>query len=41
LRRDWEGFVLKGITPGWTVQELQSLTEARLEPDADLKEIEL
>jgi 3-oxoacid CoA-transferase B subunit len=36
-----EGLVLKEIAPGWTVQEIQSLTEARLEPAADLKEIEL
>jgi 3-oxoacid CoA-transferase subunit B len=36
-----EGLVLKEIAPGWTVPEIQSLTEARLEPAADLKEIEL
>ena len=36
-----EDLVLKEIAPGWMVQEIQSLTEARLEPAADLKEIEL
>jgi len=35
------GLVLKEIAPGWTVPEVQSLTEARLVPAADLKEIEL
>jgi 3-oxoacid CoA-transferase B subunit len=36
-----EGLVLKEIAPGWTVPEVQNLTEARLAPAADLKEIEL
>jgi len=36
-----DGLVLKEIAPGWTLQEIQSLTEAKLEPAADLKEIEL
>jgi 3-oxoacid CoA-transferase B subunit len=36
-----EGLVLKEIAPGWTVPEVQSLTEAKLTPAADLKEIEL
>jgi 3-oxoacid CoA-transferase B subunit len=35
------GLVLKEIAPGWTVPEVQGLTEARLVPAADLKEIEL
>jgi 3-oxoacid CoA-transferase subunit B len=35
------GLVLKEIAPGWTVPEIQGLTEARLVPAADLKEIEL
>jgi len=36
-----QGLVLKEIAPGWTVPEVQALTEARLTPAADLKEIEL
>ena len=36
-----EGLVLKEIAPGWTVPEVQELTEAQLLPAADLKEIEL
>ena len=36
-----EGFILKEIAPGWTIPEVQSLTEAELMPAADLKEIEL
>ena len=35
------GLVLREIAPGWTVEEVQALTEARLTPAADLKEIEL
>lgn len=35
------GLVLKEIAPGWTVPEVQALTEAKLTPAADLKEIEL
>jgi hypothetical protein len=29
------------MAPGWTFPEIQALTEARLTPAADLKEIEL
>jgi len=36
-----EGLVLKEIAPGWTVPEVQSLTEAKFVPADDLKEIEL
>ena len=36
-----EGLVLREIAPGWTVPEVQALTEAELVPAADLKEIEL
>lgn len=36
-----EGLILKEIAPGWTVQEVQGLTDARLVPATDLKEIEL
>ena len=36
-----EGLVLREIAPGWTVPEVQVLTEAKLIPAADLKEIEL
>jgi len=36
-----EGLVLKETAPGWTFREIQDLTEARLRPSADLKEIEL
>jgi 3-oxoacid CoA-transferase B subunit len=35
------GLILKETAPGWTVWEIQNLTEARLTPAADLKEIEL
>jgi len=35
------GLVLKEMAPGWTFREIQELTEARLKPAADLKEIEL
>jgi 3-oxoacid CoA-transferase B subunit len=35
------GLVLSEIAPGWTVPEIQSLTEAEIMPAADLKEIEL
>ncbi|MFH1646812.1 MAG: 3-oxoacid CoA-transferase subunit B [Chloroflexota bacterium] len=36
-----EGLLLREAAPGWTVPEVQALTEARLTPAADLKEIEL
>jgi len=36
-----EGLVLKEIAPGWTVEEVQALTEPRLIVAEDLKEIEL
>jgi 3-oxoacid CoA-transferase B subunit len=36
-----EGLVLKEIAPGWTVEEIQALTEAKLIVAPDLKEIEL
>jgi 3-oxoacid CoA-transferase B subunit len=36
-----KGLALKEIAPGWTVPEVQALTEAKLTPAADLKEIEL
>jgi 3-oxoacid CoA-transferase B subunit len=35
------GFLLKEIAPGWTVEEVQSATEAKLIFSQDLKEIEL
>jgi len=35
------GLVLKETAPGWTVREIQNLTEASLQPAPDLKEIEL
>jgi 3-oxoacid CoA-transferase subunit B len=35
------GLVLKEIAPGWTPEEVQQLTDARLVLDPDLKEIEL
>ncbi|MFC2004516.1 3-oxoacid CoA-transferase subunit B [Chloroflexota bacterium] len=35
------GLVLKEMAPGWTVQEIQDLTAAKLTPATDLKEIEL
>jgi 3-oxoacid CoA-transferase B subunit len=36
-----EGLILKEIAPGWTVPEVQALTDARLQPARNLKEIEL
>ena len=36
-----EGLVLKEIAPGYTVAEVQALTEPALKVDPDLKEIEL
>ena len=36
-----EGLLLREVAPGWTVPEVQALTEARLTPAAALKEIEL
>ena len=35
------GLVLKEVAPGWTPEEVQHLTDARLVLDPDLKEIEL
>jgi 3-oxoacid CoA-transferase B subunit len=35
------GLVLKEVAPGWTVEEVQSLTEPKLISSADLKEMEL
>jgi 3-oxoacid CoA-transferase subunit B len=35
------GLVLKEVAPGWTVEEVQSLTEPILIPSDDLKEMEL
>ncbi len=36
-----KSLILKEIAPGWTVPEVQGLTEAKLIPATDLKEIEL
>ena len=36
-----EGLVLIEIAPGWAVPDVQALTEAKLVPATDLKEIEL
>ena len=36
-----ECFVLKEIAPGWTVDEVQSLSQATVVPAADLKEIDV
>ena len=36
-----EGLLLKEIAPGWTVEEIQALTEPKLMVAPDLKEIEL
>ncbi|MBE0481099.1 MAG: 3-oxoacid CoA-transferase subunit B [Dehalococcoidia bacterium] len=36
-----QGLVLKETAPGWTVEDIQAVTEARLRPAPDLKEIEL
>ncbi len=35
------GIVLRELAPGWTVEELQALTEPKLIIAQDLKEIEL
>ena len=36
-----EGLLLKELAPGWTVEEVQALTEPKLEIAPDLNEIEL
>ena len=36
-----EGLLLKEVAPGWTVEDVQALTEPRLNIAPDLKEIEL
>ena len=36
-----EGLLLKEMAPGWTAEEVQELTGARLIPSPDLKELEL
>jgi len=36
-----EGLILKEVAPGWTAEEVQSLTDAKLNIAPDLKEIEL
>jgi 3-oxoacid CoA-transferase subunit B len=36
-----EGLVLKEMVPGWTVEEVQTLTEPKLIVSPDLKEVEL
>jgi 3-oxoacid CoA-transferase subunit B len=36
-----EGLIIRETAPGWTVPEIQQLTEAELIPAADIKEIEL
>lgn len=36
-----QGLIIKEIAPGWTVEEVQSLTDAKLTPATDLKEMEL
>lgn len=36
-----EGLILKETAPGWTFSEIQELTEAKLIPAKDLKEMEL
>jgi acyl CoA:acetate/3-ketoacid CoA transferase beta subunit len=39
--RPQKGLWLKEVAPGWTPQEIQELTEAKLVVAKDLKEIEL
>jgi len=36
-----EGLLLREVAPGWTVEEVQALTEPKLSVASDLKEIEL
>lgn len=36
-----EGLILREIAPGWTIDEVQALTEPKLRPADDLKEITL
>ena len=36
-----QGLILREIAPGWTAEEVQSLTESKLILAEDLKEIEL
>ena len=33
-------FIIKEIAPGWTVEEVQALSEATIHVDPDLKEVE-
>ncbi len=41
IERAKEGFVLKEFAPGWTAEDIQSLTEPKLIVADDLKEFEL
>jgi 3-oxoacid CoA-transferase subunit B len=36
-----DGLLLREVAPGWTADEVQALTEPKLKPAADLKEMEL
>jgi len=36
-----QGLILREVAPGWTAEEVQGLTEAKLIFAEDLKEIEL
>jgi 3-oxoacid CoA-transferase subunit B len=36
-----QGLIIKELAPGWTFQEVQDLTEAKLIPAPDIKEMEL
>ena len=41
IERTTEGLVLKEVAPGWTTEEVQALTSARLIIAEDVKEFEL
>jgi acyl CoA:acetate/3-ketoacid CoA transferase beta subunit len=36
-----KGLVLKEVAPGWTIEEVQELTEPKLIIASDVKEVEL
>ena len=36
-----EGLILREVAPGWTVKNVQALTEPKLRVAEDIKEIEL
>ena len=41
LEIDKKGIILKEIAPGWSIDEIQSMTEPELIADNELREIEI